>query len=71
VPKLAALIDEAETDVLAYLNFPKDHRPTLHSDKSAQTAQRRDRTPHRGRRHLLSNEPAITRLVGAILLGTK
>jgi transposase-like protein len=31
VPGLAALMDEAETDVLAYMNFPKDHRPKIHS----------------------------------------
>ena len=27
VPKLAALMDEAETDMLAFMSFPKDHRP--------------------------------------------
>ena len=27
VPKLAALMDEAEADVLAFMSFPKDHRP--------------------------------------------
>ena len=26
VPKLAALMDEAETDALAFMRFPKDHR---------------------------------------------
>ncbi len=31
VAKLAALMDEAETDVLAYMNFPAAHRPKLHS----------------------------------------
>src|ERR1700756_3372408 len=31
VPKLAALMDEAETDVLAYMTFPAAHRPKLHS----------------------------------------
>ena len=30
VPKLAALMDEAE-DVLAYMSFPKEHRQKLHS----------------------------------------
>ena len=25
VPKLAALMDEAEADVLAYMTFPKEH----------------------------------------------
>jgi transposase-like protein len=31
VPKLAALMDEAEADVLAYMNFPVQHRAKLHS----------------------------------------
>ena len=31
MPKLAAFMDEAEADVLAYMSFPKDHRPKLHS----------------------------------------
>jgi putative transposase len=31
LPKLAALLDEAETDVLAYMAFPLSHRQKLHS----------------------------------------
>src|ERR1700720_1684830 len=31
VPKLATLMDEAETDVLAYMGFPPQHRTKLHS----------------------------------------
>ena len=31
VPKLAALMDEAEADMLAFMSFPKDHRPKIHS----------------------------------------
>ena len=31
VPKLAAYMDEAEADVLAFMSFPKDHRPKIHS----------------------------------------
>ena len=31
VPNLAALMDEAEADVLAFVTFPKDHRPKIHS----------------------------------------
>ncbi len=31
VPKLAALMDTAETDVLAYMGFPAAHRAKLHS----------------------------------------
>ena len=31
VPKLAALMDDAEADVLAYMGFPVQHRAKLHS----------------------------------------
>lgn len=31
MPKLAAIMDEAEHDVLAYMTFPKEHRAKLHS----------------------------------------
>jgi putative transposase len=31
LPKLAAFLDEVETDVLAYMSFPAAHRATLHS----------------------------------------
>jgi transposase-like protein len=31
VPKLAAMMDDAEADVLAHMAFPKDHRTKLHS----------------------------------------
>ena len=30
-PKLAALMDEAQHDVLAYMSFPREHRQKLHS----------------------------------------
>jgi putative transposase len=31
LPKLAGFMDEAETDVLAYMSFPADHWPKIHS----------------------------------------
>jgi transposase-like protein len=31
LPKLAALLDEAEEDVLTYMSFPKKHRAKIHS----------------------------------------
>src|SRR5262249_13828161 len=34
LPKLATFMDEAETDVLAYMAFPKDHWVKLHSTNS-------------------------------------
>ena len=67
VPKLAALMDEAEHDVLATMSFPQQHRTKLAFNESARTSERRNQATHRRRRHL-PNEAAITRLVGAILL---
>jgi transposase-like protein len=34
LPKLAAAMDEAEVDVLAYMDFPAAHRTKLHSTNS-------------------------------------
>jgi transposase-like protein len=31
IPKLAALMDEAEHELLAYMTFPREHRAKLHS----------------------------------------
>ena len=52
VPKLAALMDEAETDVLAYMTFPAAAPRQAALDQSDRAPQRRDQAPHRGRRHL-------------------
>jgi hypothetical protein len=42
VPKLAALMDEAEADVLAYMGFPPQHRTKLHSTDEIDKPFRRD-----------------------------
>jgi putative transposase len=41
LPRLAGFLDEAETDVLAYMTFPPQHRTKLHSTNrsSASTAR--------------------------------
>ena len=67
VPRLAALMDAAEEDVLAYMDVPREHRPKIHSSNPIErlNGEIKRRTDVVG---IFPKEAAITRLIGAILL---
>ncbi len=66
-PKLAAVRDEAEHDVLAFMDFPRAHWPKIYStnplERLNKAVKRRANVVG-----IFPNEPSIRRLVGAILL---
>jgi putative transposase len=67
LPKLAALMDSAEHDVLAFMDFPKAHRLQIHSTNPLErlNAEIKRRTDVVG---IFPNDAAIVRLVGAMML---
>jgi putative transposase len=66
-PNLAAMMDDAEHVVLAFMGFPKTHRAQIHSTNPLErlNAEVKRRTNVIG---IFPNDQAIIRLVGAMML---
>ena len=67
MPKLGALMDDAEHDVLAFMTFPRAHWTQIHSTNPLErlNAEIKRRTNVVG---IFPNDASITRLVGAMML---
>ncbi len=67
LPELAAMMDDAEHEVLTFMTFPKAHRTQIHSTNPLErlNAEVKRRTNVIG---IFPNDGAIIRLVGAMML---
>lgn len=67
LPKLAAMMDIAEHEVLTFMDFPKEHRVKIHSTNVLErlNGEIKRRSDVVG---IFPNEAAIRRLVGALLM---
>jgi len=65
-PRAAALLEEAEQDVLAYMAFPQEHRRQLHSTNTLERLNKeiKRRTDVVG---IFPNQTSLLRLVSAVL----
>ena len=68
-PKLGAMMDASREDVLAYMDFPKDHWPQISSTNPLERLNKeiKRRSDVFG---IFPNDAAIIRLVGALMLET-
>ena len=68
-PKLSAMMDASRDDVLAYMDFPKDHWPQISSTNPLERLNKeiKRRSDVVG---IFPNDAAILRLVGALMLET-
>ena len=66
-PKLGTFIDDSETDVLAHMDFPTQHRTRIHSTNSLERLNKevKRRADVVG---IFPNEGSIIRPIGAVLL---